>query len=177
MKINWPKITIDKLAAIVCKQLEKNNIDATIVGGACVSIYSENKYVSSDIDIVSFNELKDIKPILAEIGFLQKGKGNIFDRKNCPFYLQFVSPPLAIGREPVKKTNLIKTKMGTIKLLTATDCVKDRLAAYFYFNDPQSMEQAVLVAKQNKVSLSEVKKWAEKENQIEKYNNFAKILI
>jgi len=36
-------------------------------------------------------------------------------------------------------------------LLTPTDCVKDRLAAYFFWNDLQSLGQAVMVVKEIKL--------------------------
>ena len=53
MKIDWKKIGIKALASIVSDKLNENGIDAILVGGACVSIYSENKYLSSDLDFVS----------------------------------------------------------------------------------------------------------------------------
>ncbi|MCL5073762.1 MAG: hypothetical protein M1308_23145 [Actinobacteria bacterium] len=63
---------------------------------------------------------------------------------------------------------------GTICLLTPTDCVKDRLAAYFFWNDLQSLDQAVMVAKRNKIDIQDIKKWAEKLGELEKYNIFIK---
>jgi hypothetical protein len=51
-----------------------------------------------------------------------------------------VNPPIAIGNQAIHIFNEIKTKKGTLQLLTATDCVKDRLAAYFHWDDLQSKE-------------------------------------
>ena len=42
------------------------------------------------------------------------------------------------NRSELKKRNKI------LKLLSPTDCVKDRLAAYYHWNDRQSLEQAIL---------------------------------
>ena len=61
-------------------------------------------------------------------------------------------------------------------MLTTIDCVKDRLAAYFFWNDQQALEQAVLVTEKNKLNLSEIKKWAEKEGEAERYKVFKKKL-
>jgi hypothetical protein len=58
--------------------------------------------------------------------------------------------------------------------LETNNCVKDRLAAYFFWNDLQSLGQAVMVAKRNKIYLPEIKRWAEKQGELEKYNVFAK---
>ena len=44
MKIDWEKILIKELAAIVAKALAKHNIDAILVGGACVSIYTAQNF-------------------------------------------------------------------------------------------------------------------------------------
>jgi hypothetical protein len=163
------------VAALVCSTLDKAGIDATIVGGTCVSIYSDGKYVSGDIDIVSFSGISEIGTVLKKIGFrLQSRKGRIFEKKGCEFFLDFVAPPLAVGNEPVKKTNIIKTPRGIIKLLTATDCVKDRLAAFFYYNDPQSLDQAIMVAKSNKIDIANIRKWAYNEGQQEKAEIFFK---
>ena len=59
-------------------------------------------------------------------------------------------------------------------LLIPTDCIKDRLAAYFFWNDQQSLDQAVMVEKSNKIHLSEIKEWVEKQGEIEKYKVFKK---
>ena len=49
---------------------------------------------------------------------------------------------------------------GKLFLLSATDCVKDRLAAYYYWDDLQSLEQAVLVAKSKEIDISEIRRWS-----------------
>ena len=61
-----------------------------------------------------------------------------------------------------------------MKLLTPTDCVKDRLAAFFHWNDYQSLNQALLVAKRQKakVHLKEIEKWAKVEDKLEKLKIF-----
>jgi hypothetical protein len=43
-------ITLKELAAIVSKKLKEHKLDCTLVGGACVSIYSQNRYQSYDLD-------------------------------------------------------------------------------------------------------------------------------
>ena len=62
MKINWGKITIRELAGIITSYLLKRDIDATLVGGACVSIYSNNKYVSGDLDFIVYEQIRQVKP-------------------------------------------------------------------------------------------------------------------
>ncbi len=42
----------EELAAYVCSHLDKSGIEVTLTGGSCVSIYSDNRYVSLDLDFI-----------------------------------------------------------------------------------------------------------------------------
>ena len=46
MKIEVSKMSLKELAGFVTKKLKENGIDCILVGGACVTIYSKNKYLS-----------------------------------------------------------------------------------------------------------------------------------
>ena len=80
--------------------------------------------------------------------------------------------PLSIGSEPVKEIATVQLSTGKLSLLSPTDCVKDRLAAYYHWNDLQCLEQAVMVALDNRIDLKEVERWSRVEN---KYQEFLKI--
>ncbi len=159
----------------MCHTLNENGIDAVLVGGACVSIYTDNTYVSYDLDFVSHSSLKDISKILSGLGFHRESSRH-FIRKGCPFFIEFVAPPLSVGSEPIRKEGNIETPFGSLRLLTPTDSVKDRLAAYYHWNDPQALEQAVMVAKAQKVNLREIKEWSVAEGHKDKYETFFKML-
>lgn len=62
-----------ELAAIVSEALEKAGIIATLSGGAAVSIYSENKYQSEDLDFVTAALVDDLKTALEPLGFVHTG--------------------------------------------------------------------------------------------------------
>ena len=47
------KTTLAEFAAIVSNELEAAEIVATLAFGAAVSIYTENRYVSDDLDFVN----------------------------------------------------------------------------------------------------------------------------
>lgn len=173
MKVNWENVGIKKMAAIISEHLQKNGIEAVLVGGACVSIYSDNTYISYDIDLITESSIKTMIPVLEQLGFKNTG-GRLFENPKCKFLIDFVAPPVSIGDSPVSEFNYINTRYGTICLLTPADCVKDRLAAYFFWNDLQSLDQAVMVAKRNKIDIQNIKKWAGKQGELEKYNIFIK---
>ena len=173
-KINLKKITLEQLAAIISKQLRKYQIDSILVGGGCVSIYSQNRYQSYDLDYVVYEDMKKIEVALSELGF--KRKSRHFEHKDCPFFVEFVEPPVAIGNEPVHKYEYYHTKLGTIKMLTPTDSVKDRLASFYHWNDRQGLDQAVDICQQifSKVDINEIKRWSIQERQVKKFEIFFK---
>ncbi len=172
MKINWKKISISELAAIVSEKLREKDIDSLVVGGACVSIYTRNRYQSSDIDFVSHCTLKQISTALHELGFSRR-QSRHFERNDCPFFIEFVSPPAAVGRERIRDTHELTTKFGNLILLSPTDCVKDRLAAFFHWNDLQCLEQALMVAQSQDIDMKEVRRWAIKEGYPDEYKIFS----
>ncbi len=173
---NYKNITVLELASLVSQKLRDNEIDSILVGGACVSIYSENKYMSKDLDFVTFSSIKEIKPVLELLGFTFQ-KTNRFIRQDCPFYLEFLPYPVTIGSEiNLDKFKIIKTKKGNLKILTPADSVKDRLSAYYHWNDTQSLEQAILVFRSQIIDIKEIESWSKNEGELEKFKQFLKNL-
>ena len=172
MKIDWRNIDIKDLAIIVSSELEKNNINAVLVGGACVSIYSYNEYLSMDLDYVTYATIRELKPVMSKLGFFQKSTRH-FEHQECRFFIEFPPPPVAIGHEVLMDRF---NRIESLVILTPTDSVKDRLAAYYHWNDQQSLDQALMVARKQKIKLSEIKKWSEREQSLEKFNRFRYLL-
>lgn len=174
MKKDVGSLSVKELAGLVGSKLAEYGIEAVLSGGACVTIYSSNKYLSFDLDFVSAAaDLtgKKIKAAMEELGFAMTPK-RYFANKATKYLVEFISYPLSVGSEPVKSVNKMKTKYGEFKIISPTDCVKDRLSAFFHWNDKQSLEQAVIVAKDQKTDLKEIKRWAKIENNIAKYDIF-----
>lgn len=59
--MEYSNIDIKDLACFVYELLENNGIDAVLVGGACVSIYSQNRYQSYDLDFAPTKNLNILK--------------------------------------------------------------------------------------------------------------------
>jgi len=171
VKIDWKKIGIKELAALSSEKLRGQGIDTILVGGACVSIYTKNEYESFDLDFVTHAGMKTVASVLAELGFRRQSSRH-FIHPECPFFIEFVAPPAAVGNEPLRGEKKLKTALGTLVLMTPTDSVKDRLAAYYHWNDQQALEQALMVAKSQKINYSDIKRWSEQEGHSEKYRQF-----
>lgn len=174
--MNIKGLSLKELAITISDYLNKNGIKTVLSGGACVSIYTNNKFMSYDLDfvLISFDEQKKTKELLTKIGFYPENR--YFRHNESKYFLDFISPPLAVGNEPVKEIVEIKEGNCKLKLLSPTDCVKDRLSAFYHWNDRQSLEQAILVCLDNYIDLNEVERWSHKEGMSDKYKKFLKFL-
>ena len=161
---------IKELACCIYEALKNNGINATLVGGACVCIYSHNRYQSSDLDFATYAELKPIEKVLAKLGF--KRVGRQFFHDECPYIIDFVNPPISVGHESIHTFSTLTSAAGTLQLLSPTDCVKDRLASFFHWNDAQALEQALMVAEDHSIDLKDLKRWAEEEGFVLKLQEF-----
>jgi hypothetical protein len=160
-------MSIGELAAFISSHLNRNGIDAILSGGSCVSIYSENKYASLDLDFIEFGSIgrRKLKKVLGEIGFFS-GKDRHFKNSETDIFLEFPPGPLAVGEEPVKEIITLNFSTGKLRIISPTDCVKDRLAAYYHWGDQQALEQAISVAKDNTIDLDELERWSKGEGNL-----------
>lgn len=175
MKIT-KKSDLRTVASIVCDCLLKNGIDAVLSGGAVVSIYTNNEYESKDLDFISSNSVREIEKALSEIGFT-KTSSRHFIHPKTEFFVEFPKPPLAIGNLAIKKWVVQDNKAGKLQLLSPTHSIMDRLAGYFYWNDKQNLDQALMIAKNHPINLREIESWAKNENELEKFEVFRTKLL
>lgn len=174
MKINWEKISLKDLAGYLSEKLRLQGIDVILVGGACVAIYSNNKHISYDLDFVTYEDLNKVRRSLNALGFSEHS--GYFRRKDCPWIVEFVSPPVSIGEEPVSDFSQLKTSFGSIKMLRAIDSIKDRLAAFYHWGDRQCMEQAAQICLEQAVDFKELRRWSDKEGKTGKFECFLEYL-
>jgi len=165
-------MNLGELAAYVCSHLEGKGIQVVLSGGGCVAIYASDRYSSMDLDFIERLRVtrRKLAAALAGIGFTEQDR--YFTHPDTPFYLEFPSGPLAVGGEPVLKVEALQLETGTLRLLSPTDCVKDRLAAFYHWNDRQCLQQAVWVAQERQVDWAELERWSRQEGEMEKFCEF-----
>ena len=73
------------------------------------------------------------------------------------------------------ENNELELPTGKLYLLTPTDSIKDRLAAYYFWEDKQALDQAVLLSKSHNINLKEVERWSKAEGQTEKFKIIKKL--
>lgn len=169
------KTTLAEVGALVCEALKKADIDAFLSGGAVVSIYTNNKYESFDLDFVSIADRKKIRTVMEVLGFTQDHSRH-FVHPSSKYFVEFPGAAMLIGDQPIIEFSELRLPQGILKLLTPTDSVKDRLAAYYHWNDRQGLNQAVWIAEMHPVKLDEIKSWSLKERMSEKYEDFLSAL-
>lgn len=154
-----------ELAAYIGAAFKEINVNVVLSGGSCVSIYSSEQYVSMDLDFVNagFAKRHVISGVMTELGFYEENR--YFYYPGCKFTVEFPSGPLGIGEEYAIQVDEITVETGSVRLLSPTDCVKDRLSWYFHANDLECLRQACLVASMNDVDLVNIEAWSKKEDK------------
>ena len=167
-------MSIEELAGLVCATPGNAGITTTLTGGACVAIWSGGRYVSRDLDFIEEGPVprRQVKRVLAKIGFREKDR--YFVHPGIEFFVEFPTGPLTVGDERVRTVATRDTGVG--RLLSPTNCVKDRLAAFFHWNDTMALEQALLVAKEQPIDVADLRRWANFEGQMDKLTVFEEAL-
>lgn len=57
-------------------------------------------------------------------------------------------------------------------MLRVEDCVKDRLASFYFWNDKESLNQAIDVCKEQKIDFKEIAEWSQQEGYENKFQEF-----
>lgn len=95
---------------------------------------------------------------------------------SCPYTLEFPPWPLAVGQQLIREWTTILVGTLSIQILTPTQCVMDRLAAFYHWRDRQALDQAVAVASAHPVDLEEVRRWSVAEGKKPGHQEFIRAL-
>ena len=164
-----PEITratsLQELAALVSQALERVCIIATLSGGSAVSIYSDNRYQSHDLNFVTSADPSRLVPVVAMLGFVQTESRRLYAHPETDWLLEFPSGPLGFGHITVdpRQLEILTTPWGPLRVITPTLCVMDRLAAFCHWRDRQCWDQALLVARSRPVDWEQLNAWAKEE--------------
>lgn len=161
------KMNQAEIAAYVQTHLEKTGIEVVLSGGAAVGIFSDGEYVSKDIDLVNtlFENRRNLDKAMNEIGFSAIGRH--YEHPDTDHIIEFPPGPLHVGDGRVTNILRIKYDTGILRVISPTDCVKDRLAHYYHWGDKQCLKQALMVSAKHKINLKEIEDWSKSEGKLE----------
>lgn len=166
---DWIHCTEEELWRYVAWHLEGEGIHSVLVGGAVVAIYTEGLYRSGDLDMVPDEISRQrLEEALAAIGF-QPTKSRYFKHPACPhLFLEFPRGPVEIGEQFPVIPDEIEVEGRTLRLLSPTDSVKDRLAGYIHWKSRANFDQALLICRrqQDRVDLKAVGEWCAMEGAL-----------
>lgn len=175
MKITQ-ETSLRELAFLVCTRLDSIGTRAVLTGGSAATVYAPAAYQSRDADFVldfSSNR-KGIAEQIAELGFVLSGA--TYRHPHSSFTLDFLEPPLAIGSDTEIHPVTYVEGDQLMHILSPTDCVRDRLASFFWYKDFSALEQALAVAASNPIDLEIVRKWSNSEQEAYRFKIFAERL-
>jgi hypothetical protein len=156
------KTTRAELAAIISRTLAALDDEPVLVGGAVVGIYSDGRYVSDNLDFVTWRSERHYRPLLEAVGFHKRGSWWV--HPDTDFLVQFVNPPVMVGTKHVRTPARLDTREGQLAILSPLDCVLDRLAWHLDRGDAQTLAQAIDVARAHDVPIPEIEGWLEGES-------------
>ncbi|HZM71147.1 MAG TPA: hypothetical protein VFB95_12385 [Candidatus Cryosericum sp.] len=168
--------TLAEVAAAVAKALDRSGIRAVLTGGACAALYSRGAYQSSDLDFVLQSAVKtrDLDAAMKSVGF--RRVGNHYEHPRTSFFVEFPAGPLGIGADLEVRPVVYKIGRTRVRALSATDACRDRLAAFYHWNDRQSLSTAVQIARHRRVDLKAVRAWSRREGELDGFAQFLESL-
>ena len=119
-------------ASIITQLLAKYNIKPIIVGGLSVEIYTQNDYVTRDIDFVSDGH-QIIEDVLFSLDFKKEGKN--YYHSGIEIAVEIPGNDLAGSYDKVSKVNI--DNENYVYLISIEDIILDRLRAAVHWNSEQ----------------------------------------
>lgn len=153
--------SLGELAALVSQALDAAGITATLSGGGAVSLYTLNEYESCDLDFVTSERIRVIAAAIKPLGFSHVTGARQFEHPETEYYVEFPPGPLGFGETVAgdDEATTLYTDFGPLRIVTPTQSVMDRLAAYVSWTDNPSFDQAVMVARRHPIDWAALRAW------------------
>jgi hypothetical protein len=169
--------SLAELTAHIQSALHVAGIQTVLSGGSCVTIWSNNAYISDDIDLITdgLSRRSEIRMVMLELGFTEKNRYFIHPGTN--FIIEFPTGPVTVGEERPQQINQMHLSTGTLTLLSPLDCMKDRLTWWFHHGDKQCLNQAIAVAKHHSINKKELIRWSKNEGKADEFRKIEALFI
>jgi hypothetical protein len=159
---------LEDVCYAVAEALRGMQTEAVLTGGSAATIYAPNAYTSLDADFVFMRppDRGALEKALAAIGFRSSKTSGMFEHTKSKYTLDFPKGPLAVGGDYVRTTQTVERNGRKLQVLTPTDCVRDRLAHFFFWDDYTALTTAVAVMQSSyggEVDFDAVRAWAQRE--------------
>lgn len=99
-----PDVTMLELAVVVSEALEAAGIAAPLSGGAAVAIYTDNRYLTKDLDFVTSARRDALRKVLEPLGFTDAGDGRHFEHSG--WLVECPPGPVSFGDTSLSETDI-----------------------------------------------------------------------
>lgn len=172
--------SLTEICFAVSQALEVHGITAVLTGGSAAAVYAPGAYTSYDADFILEGDeaLTEIVDALRPMGFIRDGKSRMFIHPDTHYTIDFPRGPLAVGGDYVRETATLTNGDMTLRILSPTDCVRDRLAHFYHWGDYTALNAAVAVAAANRERIKSdlLRSWSMREKSVEKFAEFERRL-
>ncbi len=168
---------LEDVCFAVCTELERCGTVAVLTGGSAATYYASEAYQSDDADfIITFSSDRTrAAEAMRRLGYREVG-GTYHHDRNI-FTVEFPPGPLAVGNDLIDSYETNRRGDEILHVLSRTDCVRDRLAAFYFFTDRSALVAAIAVAQDGRINLDEVQRWSEREGEILRFYEFRRELL
>jgi hypothetical protein len=139
--------------AFLAQKLQENNVDAILVGGQAIDLYTAGTFATSDMDLVVNNKTVTEK-LLNRFGFGKEDNGLWFNR-DLNIVIQVIPESYSGDTTKIRK---FRVKEYELKVAAPEDLIVNRLysAKFWKSNTQRDLEQAVSLLKIFSNSLDDV---------------------
>ena len=164
--------SLRQVALVVGASLDRHGIGAVLTGRACASLHTAGTYSSLDLDFVLTGTVTQatLDDAMAAVGFTRTG--DRFLHPEVAFWVEFPRGPLAVGGDYKIKPTVLRGRAGHVHALSPTDSCRDRLGAFFHWDDRQSLDVAIQIAVRHPGDIAAIRRWSRREGADEKLDEF-----
>jgi hypothetical protein len=164
--------SLEDVCFAVCTALHIAGTVAVLTGGSAATYCAPAAYQSGDADfIIKFSmDVTSAADAIRNLGYREAG-GSYFHDENL-FTLEFPPGPLAIGDDLVRSHETVQRGDEILHVLTRTDCVRDRLASFYFFTDRSAFAAAIAVARSGPVDMRKIERWSVEEAKAARFAEF-----
>ncbi len=126
------------------KILKQNGVEAILVGGEAIDVYTAGTFSTADIDLVVDNKITTEK-LLNRFGFGKKANGLWFNQ-DLVIVVQVITNPYSGDLEKLRK---FKVKDYELRVAAPEDLIQNRLysAKFWKSNTQRDMEESIALLK------------------------------
>ena len=134
--------SLREVAATIAHALAARGVTVVVVGASAITAHAHHVHNAQTLDFAVPSGLKTavIEETLAGLGFAPSG--GLFYSASSPFSIRFVAEMPRVHERTITNYETIDTRHGPFFALSIEDAVADRIAAYLFAHDSQSLAVA-----------------------------------